>query len=34
MDVWKIKVHLKIKVFTEYLYKGVTLTKDKLAKRN
>lgn len=32
--IWKIKVSLKIKIFFWYLQKGVTLTKDNLAKRN
>jgi hypothetical protein len=32
--LWNIKVPLKIKVFLWYLWKGVTLTKDNLAKRN
>ena len=32
--IWQIKVPLKIKVFLWYLSKGVTLTKDNLAKRN
>jgi hypothetical protein len=32
--LWNIKVPLKIKIFLWYLWKGVTLTKDNLAKRN
>ena len=31
--IWKLKLHLKIKVFIWYLYKGVILTKDNLARR-
>lgn len=31
--LWKLKVPLKIKIFLWYLQKGVTLTKDNLAKR-
>ena len=31
--VWKLKLPLKIKVFMWYLYKGVILTKDNLARR-
>ena len=34
VQVWNIKVSLKIKVFLWYLYKGVTLTKDNLARKN
>jgi len=34
VQVWNIKVPLKIKVFLWYLYKGVTLTKDNLARKN
>jgi hypothetical protein len=30
--IWKIKLPLKIKVFLWYLYKGVILTKDNLAR--
>jgi hypothetical protein len=30
---WKLKLPLKIKVFLWYLYKGVILTKDNLARR-
>ena len=30
---WKLKLSLKIKVFLWYLYKGVILTKDNLARR-
>jgi hypothetical protein len=33
MDAWKAKVPLKIKIFLWYLWKGVILTKDNLAKR-
>ena len=32
--LWKIRVPLKIKIFTWYLCRGVVLTKDNLAKRN
>jgi hypothetical protein len=32
--LWKLKIPLRIKVFGWYLCKGVTLTKDNLAKRN
>jgi len=32
--LWKLKIPLKIKNFLWYLKKGVTLTKDNLAKRN
>jgi hypothetical protein len=32
--LWKIKAPLKVKIFLWYLWKGVTLTKDNLAKRN
>jgi hypothetical protein len=32
--LWKIKAPLKIKIFLWYLWKGVMLTKDNLAKRN
>ena len=32
--LWKLKIPLKIKIFLWYLKKGVTLTKDNLAKRN
>lgn len=31
--IWKIKIPLKIKIFLWYLLRGVTLTKDNLAKR-
>jgi hypothetical protein len=31
--IWKLKLHLKIKVFMWYLYKGVVLTKDNLVRR-
>jgi hypothetical protein len=31
--IWKLKLPLKIKVFIWYLYKGVILTKDNLARR-
>jgi hypothetical protein len=31
--IWKLKLPLKIKVFLWYLYKGVILTKDNLARR-
>jgi hypothetical protein len=31
--IWKLKLSLKIKVFMWYLYKGVILTKDNLARR-
>jgi hypothetical protein len=32
--LWKLKILLRIKVFGWYLRKGVSLTKDNLAKRN
>jgi hypothetical protein len=32
--VWKLKISLKIKIFSWYLRRGVILTKDNLAKRN
>jgi hypothetical protein len=32
--IWKLKLPLKIKVFLWYLYKGVILTKDNLARRH
>ena len=31
--IWKLKIPLRIKVFMWYLLKGVTLTKDNLARR-
>jgi hypothetical protein len=31
--IWKLKLPLKIKVFLWYLYKGVILTNDNLARR-
>jgi hypothetical protein len=31
--IWKLKIPLKVKVFMWYLYKGVILTKDNLARR-
>jgi len=31
--IWKLKLPLKIKVFMWYLYKGIILTKDNLARR-
>ena len=31
--IWKLKLPLKIKIFMWYLIKGVTLTKDNLARR-
>jgi hypothetical protein len=34
MHTWSLKVPLKIKIFVWYLYKGVTLTKDNLARKN
>jgi hypothetical protein len=34
MHIWSLKVPLKIKIFMWYLYKGVTLTKDNLARKN
>uniref|UniRef100_A0A453G4S4 Reverse transcriptase zinc-binding domain-containing protein n=1 Tax=Aegilops tauschii subsp. strangulata TaxID=200361 RepID=A0A453G4S4_AEGTS len=34
VHIWKVKVPLKIKVFTWFVHKGVILTKDNLAKRN
>jgi hypothetical protein len=30
--LWKMKIHLKIKIFMWYLIRGVALTKDNLAK--
>jgi hypothetical protein len=32
-NIWKLKLPLKIKVFIWYIIKGVTLTKDNLARR-
>jgi hypothetical protein len=32
--IWKMKIPLKIKIFAWYLRRGVTLTRDNLAKRN
>jgi len=32
--IWKLKLPLKIKVFLWYLYKGVILTKDNIARRH
>jgi hypothetical protein len=32
--IWKLKLPLKIKIFLWYLYKGVILTKDNLARRH
>ena len=32
--IWKLKIPLKIKIFLWFLKRGVTLTKDNLAKRN
>jgi hypothetical protein len=32
--MWKVRIPLKIKIFMWYIYKGVVLTKDNLAKRN
>jgi len=34
MNTWCLKVPLKIKIFIWYPYKGVTLTKDNLARKN
>jgi hypothetical protein len=34
MHTWSLKVPLKIKIFMWYLYKGVTLTNDNLARKN
>jgi hypothetical protein len=31
--IWKLKIPLKVKVFMWYLFKGVILTKDNLARR-
>ena len=31
--IWKLKLPLKIKVFMWFLYKGVILTKDNVARR-
>uniref|UniRef100_A0A8I6Y312 Reverse transcriptase zinc-binding domain-containing protein n=1 Tax=Hordeum vulgare subsp. vulgare TaxID=112509 RepID=A0A8I6Y312_HORVV len=33
MNIWKVKVPLKIKIFMWFVHKGVVLTKDNLAKR-
>lgn len=33
-DIWQTKLPMKIKIFMWYLKKGVTLTKDNLARRN
>jgi hypothetical protein len=32
--LWKLKLPLKIKIFVWFLFKGVTLIKDNLLKRN
>jgi hypothetical protein len=32
--IWEIKLPLKVKIFLWFLFKGVTLTKDNLVKRN
>ena len=32
--IWKLKIHLKIKIFLWYLCRGIILTKDNLVKRN
>lgn len=32
--LWKLKMSLKIKIFMWYLFKGVILTKDNLARMN
>jgi hypothetical protein len=32
--IWRLKIHLKIKIFMWYVYKEVVLTKDNLARRN
>jgi hypothetical protein len=32
--MWKVRIPLKIKIFIWYVYKGVVLTKDNLAKYN
>jgi hypothetical protein len=32
--MWKVPIPLKIKIFMWYVYKGVVLTKNNLAKRN
>jgi hypothetical protein len=32
--MWKVRIPLKIKIFMWYIYKGVVLTKDNLAKHN
>lgn len=32
--IWKLRIHLKNKIFLWYLKKGVILTKDNLTKRN
>jgi hypothetical protein len=33
-EIWRMKLPLKIKIFLWFLKKGITLTKDNLAKRN
>jgi hypothetical protein len=33
-EIWHLKILTRIKVFLWYLQKGVTLTKDNLARRN
>ena len=33
-DIWQTKLPMKIKIFLWYLKRGVTLTKDNLARRN
>jgi hypothetical protein len=33
-NIWQIKLPMKIKIFLCYLKRGVTLTKDNLARRN
>jgi hypothetical protein len=32
--MWRVRIPLKIKIFMWYVYKGVVLTKDNLAKHN
>lgn len=34
MNIWKVKVPLRIKIFMWFVHKGVILTKDNSAKRN
>jgi hypothetical protein len=34
MKMWKVRILLKIEIFMWYVYKGIILTKDNLAKHN